>query len=94
MKIVSKLLKIDMSFHIFKAFKSNFDTIASSKHLCELRLMIDIAGILRVYRANEITNIGWVLSEQNVANNFIRYIDNNIFVKSRRTGRIDLVIKQ
>lgn len=94
MMTMFKSMKLDIPLYIFTDSKSIFDTVTACKRLRELRLMNDIADIRRAYRVNEITNIGWARSKQNVADNFTRHVGNDILDKAMRTGRLDFVIEQ
>lgn len=94
MKMMFKRMKIDVPLYIFTDSKSIFDTITASKRLRELRLMNDVTDICRAYRVNEINNIGWVRSKQNIADNFTRHTGNDILANAMRTGRLEFVIEQ
>lgn len=93
-RMMFKAMNIDIPLYIFTDSKSIFDTITASKRLRELRLMNDIADIRRAYRVNEITNIAWVRSAQNIADNFTRHVGNDILVNAMQTGRLKFVIEQ
>ena len=47
--------------------KSIFDTITKLSRVAEKRLIIDISALRQSYSSSEITNIGHVLSEFNLA---------------------------
>lgn len=87
-KMIFNVMKIEIPLYIFTSSESIFDTITASKRLRELRLVIDIVDIRRAYRANEITNIGWVCSNHNVADNFNRHVENDILVNAMRASRL------
>lgn len=70
MKMMFKCMIIAVPLYIFTEFKSIFDATSASTRLRKLRLMSDIADVCRAYRVNEIVNIGWVCSQQNVADKF------------------------
>lgn len=94
MKVMFKCMKIDVPLYIFRGSKSIFDTTTASKRLCELILMNDIADVRRAYRVNEINNIGWVRSKQNVVDNFTRHTGKDILANATRSGRLEFVIEQ
>lgn len=94
LRMVFRQMKVDLPLYIFTDAKSIFDTITASKRLRELRLMTDIADIRRAYKHNEITNVAWVRSQQNIADNFTRRNGNNILIQTMRTGKLDFTIEQ
>lgn len=56
--------------------------------------MNEIADIRRAYRENEINNVAWIRSQQNVADNLTRYNGNLILRNAMDTGRLDFKIEQ
>lgn len=94
LRMLFKSMHIEMPLYIFTDYKSIFDTITASKRLRELRLMNEIADIRRAYRQSEITNVAWIRSEQNTADNLTRHNGNDISRKSIETGRLEFTIKQ
>ena len=73
-------MDIQLPLFIFTDGKCIFDTITASKHRRELRLMNDISKIRRAYRRNEISNVAWVRSKQNRADNLTRLDGNSILI--------------
>ena len=94
LKLMFMAMDIQLPLFIFTDYKSIFDTITASKHLRELRLMNDISDIRRAYRQNEITNVAWVSSKQNIADNLTRLDGNSILLSTMETGHLDFVIEQ
>lgn len=64
---------------VFTDAKSIFDTITASKRLRELRRMTDISEIRRACKENEIDNVAWIRSGQNIADDLTRLVGNGIF---------------
>lgn len=87
-------MKINLPLYLFTNSKIIFDTITASKRLQELRLMNDISEIRRAYKSNEITNVAWIKSAQNIADNLTRFHGNDILVNTMESGKINLVIEQ
>lgn len=56
--------------------------------------MNDISEIRRAYKSNEITNVAWIKSAQNIADNLTRFHGNDILVNTMESGKINLVIEQ
>jgi len=94
LRMLLKSMKLEIPLYIFTDSKFIFDTITASKHLRELRLMNEIADIRHAYRENEITNIAWIRSDQNIADNFTRHHGNNILRNAIETGRLNFIIEQ
>lgn len=87
-------MNIYVPLYIFTNVKSIFDKITASKRLRELQLINDIADIRRAYKRNEITNVAWVRSEQNVANNFTRRNGNSILNYLKRIGKLSFITER
>lgn len=64
-----------------------FDTVTTFKRLRELRLMNEIVDIRRPCCTNEIGNIAWICSNQNVADNLTRIIGNDILWNAMETKK-------
>ena len=94
LRMLFQSMKLEIPLYVFTNCKSIFDTITASKRLRELRLMNEIANIRRAYGQGEITNVAWIRSEQNVADNFTRHRGNNILWKSMDNGYLDFIIEQ
>lgn len=66
--------------------KSISDTISKSKRLRELRLMNYFTDMRCAYSEDKITNIGWIRSYSNIADNLTRengnHLLDNVFVTS------------
>ena len=94
LRMLFKQMCISLPLYVFTDCKSIFDTITASKRLCELRLMNEIGDIRRAYRVNEITNTGWIRSEQNAADNLTRHHGNAILNDAMTTGYLKFTIEQ
>ena len=79
---------------MFTDSKSIFDTITASKRMKELRFLNEIADIRRAYKDNEITNVAYIRSEDNIADNLTKFIGNGILRKALETGRLDFTIQE
>lgn len=93
-KMLFHNMGIKIPLYVFTDAKSIFDTITASKRLRELRLMNDISEIRRAYRANEIDNVAWIRSEQNIADDLTRLIGNGILFNTLRSGTLNFIIEQ
>lgn len=85
---------IKIPLYVFTDSKSIFDTITASKRLRELRLMNDISEIRREYKVNEIDNVAWIRSAQNIADDLTRLVGNDILLNTLRSGTIHFYIEQ
>jgi len=94
LRMMFKKMSLDLPLYIFTDCKSIFDTITASKRLRELRLMNEIADIRRAYRQNEITNIAWIRSERNIADNFTRHVGKDLLKHAMTTGELKFVVEQ
>lgn len=94
LKILLQQMSRNIPLFIFTDSKSIFDTVTASKRLREVRLMDGVADFRRAYKHNEISNVAWIRSAQNNADNFTRCDGNNILHETMRTGKIKFVIKQ
>lgn len=94
LNLLFKKMCVHLPLYVFTDSKSIFDTITASKRLKELRLMNDIADIRRAYKDNEITNVAWVRSEDNVADNLTRFKGNNILRHAMETGTLRFTIQE
>ena len=93
-----KMLLSNMHIHVplflFTDSKSIFDTITASKRLRELRLMNEISDIRQAYKDREITNVTWIRSSQNIADNLTRKQGNDILRQTMTTGKLEFIIEQ
>lgn len=94
LRMVFRQINVELPLYIFNDAKSIFDTITASERLRELRSMADTADIRRAYKHNEITNVAWVRSQQNIADNFTPRNGNNTLLQTMRTGKLDFTIEQ
>lgn len=94
LKLLLQQMSVNIPLFIFTDSKSIFDTITASKRLRELRLMNKVADFRRAYKHNEISNVAWIRSAQNIADNFTRREGNNILRETMRTGKIKFTIEQ
>jgi len=94
LRMLFSSMSIDIPLYIFTDAKSIFDTITASKRLRELRLMNEISDVRRAYREREITNVAWIRSEQNIADNLTRSNGNDILRRTMESGKLDFVIEQ
>lgn len=94
LRLLFKNMGMKIPFYIFIDCKSIFDTITASKRLRELRLMNEIADIRRAYRRGDFTNVAWIHSAQNIADNMTKHEGNTILADTMATGCLDLTIEQ
>lgn len=87
-------MNIKVSLCTFKDSQSILDTVTASKRLCKLRLTNEMADIRRAYCSNEIDNIAWIRSSQNIADSFTSTNGNGILQNSMETGRLQFKIEQ
>ena len=69
--------------------KSIFDNITKLSCVADKRLMMDISALLQSYSSGEITNIGYLLSEFNLADGLTKKTKSKILDKVLRTGKMD-----
>ena len=69
--------------------KSIFDTITKLTGVSEKRLMIDIAALRQSYSRGEITNIGHVLTANNLADPLTKKTQSKVLEKLMKTGKLD-----
>lgn len=59
-----------------------------------MSLMNDMVDIRQAYRVNEIDNLAWVRSSQNITDHFTRHFGNNTPMNTIRAGHLDFFIEQ
>lgn len=94
LNLLFKNMCVHMPLYVFTDSKSVFDTITASKRLKKLRLMNEIAYIRRAYRDNEITNVGWVRSEHNIADSLTRFESNETLRTAMQTEILCFTIQE
>lgn len=94
LRMLLRNMKVDIPLFLFTDSKSIFDTVTASKRLRELRLMNEISDVRRAYKDGEITNVAWVRSAQNIADNFTCMKGNDILHNTMSTGKLNFVIEQ
>lgn len=94
MRILLSKMKLDLPLYIFTDAKSIFETLAASKRQREQSLMNYISGVGRAYKDNEITNVAWIRSKRNIADNFTRRNGNSIQIETMRTDKLHFTIEQ
>lgn len=82
----------DILPYIFTNAKSIFDTITASKRLRELRMMNKITDGRRAYKQDNIRNVFWVRSQQNIADSFTQHNGILILNELMHTGKLNFVI--
>lgn len=92
-KILFQQMRSYVSLYIITDAKSIFDTTTASKRDRELQLMNEIADARRAFKQNEISNLAWMHSEQNVAGNFTRRNGNLTLQNLMRTGKLNFIIE-
>jgi len=74
--------------------KQMFDVITRTSHTTEKRLMIDVAAARETYNRNEMSNVGLVKSEQNVADGLTKQRLCSALDAVLRTGRDVIPVEQ
>lgn len=85
---------IKTPLYVFTHAESIFDTITASKKLCELHLTNEILEIRCTYKANKIDNVAWICSEQNIADDQTRLLENGILLNTLQSGTLHFIIGQ
>ncbi len=63
----SVLLSRKMKIRVFTDSRTLFDSIVTLRSMTEKRLLIDIAGLREAYSKGDLSNLGWIRSEYNIA---------------------------
>ena len=74
--------------------KSLFDIISKGSRTSEKRIMIDIHASRAAYMAHEISNIGFVRSENNLADGFTKDKKQKTLFELLRNGEHEVVCEQ
>ena len=79
---------------MFTDSESLFKVIVKSTTTTEKRLMIDIKAGREAYDASEISDVGWVSSNDNPADGLTKEKRCSLLEKLLDSGRLDVVAKQ
>lgn len=93
-ELLFKSVHIKILLYIFTDSKSILDTVTAFKHLQKMRLTDEMVNARRAYRTNEISNIAWICSSQNIADNFTRAQGKGICRNAMKTSQLRFVNKQ
>ena len=74
--------------------KSIFDITSEDSSTNEKRIMIDIHSARRAYRAHEVSNIGFVRSENNIADGLTKLKMQSALLNLLRTGKYQVKCEQ
>lgn len=72
-------------------FNSLFKVITKSSNMTEKRLMIDVQAGCEAYHYQKIYDMGWVKSENNLANGLTKMNKSELIQRTMRTGQIDVI---
>lgn len=87
-------MKIGISLYVFMEGTSIFDTIPACEQLREPRLMDYISDIRIMCTSKKITNISWIMLQQNTADNVTCFYASDILQKSMSTLCQKFIIQQ
>lgn len=93
-RMLLRKMEINVPLYIFTDSKSIFYTATDSKRLREQRLLNEIADIRPAYKDDEISNIAWIRSHQNVADNFTSLKGSSILTDILSFGKLHFTIEQ
>ena len=91
---LQSLLGQDIPIQMFTDSKSLFDVITKCSHTTEKRLMIDISTVRKAYENFEISDVGFLGSENNPADAFTKIGSFPSLQKLLNTGMADFPIEQ
>ena len=91
---LQQLLNVNIPLKMFTDSKSLFDVITKCTMTAEKRLMIDIFAINQAYDGREITNVGFVRSENNIANGFTKVMKSESLLNVMATGLCAPIVEQ
>lgn len=79
---------------MFTDSKCLFDVITKNTTTTEKRLMIDVQTIREAYEKMEISDVGWIRSEQNPADALTKVKDNEVLDRIIDEGILDHEVDQ
>ena len=83
-----------MQLHLLTDSKSLFDIISKGSRTNEKRVMLDIHAAREGYKAHDISNIGFVRSEQKTADGLTKCMKQESFRELARTGKLRTKVEQ
>ena len=93
-KTVELALNRNVHLHLLTDSKSLFDIISKGSPTNEKRLMLDIHAAREGYKAHDIRNIGFVRSEQNIADGLTTCMKQESLRELARTGKLRTKVEQ
>ena len=88
------LLGRKIELRVFTDSRTLFDAIISFCAMTEKRLLIDIACLRQAYRSGELANLGWIRSEQNVADALTKDKVNSALHNVLRDHKLNVSVQQ
>lgn len=73
---------------------SLFKVIIQSYNMTEKRLMIDVQAGREAYHERKIDDMGWVRSENNLADGLTKLNKPELIQRTMKTGRLDIIADQ
>ena len=83
-----------LELRVFTDSRTLFDAIISFCAMTEKRLLIDIACLRQAYRGGELANLGWIRSEQNVADALTKDKVNSALHNVLRSHKLRITVQQ
>lgn len=91
---LENILKKDIPLRMLTDSKSLFDIITKNSHTSEKRLQIDIQVIREAYEKHEISDVGFIRSENNPADAFTKLQYNRALSKIMEKGLADFDVEK
>lgn len=79
-RTIESILGKEIPLYMHADSKSLFDTITKRSQISEKRLLIDLATLRDAYRRHEMSNIGFMRAEHNIADPLTKDVDKPILI--------------
>lgn len=84
----------EIPLNLFTDKKALFDVISKGSRTSEKRLMLDIACTRESFKKNEINNVGFIRSSQNIADGLTKSMAQHSFLSTISSGKLDVSLQQ
>ena len=83
-----------MQFHFFPGSKSLFDIFSKGSRTFEKRLMLDVYAARQGYKQQDISNIGFVRSNQNISDRLTTSMNQEALRNAITSGKLSIEVEQ
>ena len=89
---LSKMMNRNIKLTMLTDSKSLFDVITKCSQTTEKRLMIDISVVREAYEENEISNVGFIRTDQNPADAMTKVMHSKVLSRIINQNKCDVIV--